>query len=309
MNKMRLKAKKKRRFSFKFFLLFIIFLLSLYFSFDYLCKQNINIDNKELVYYLLEDASLKRSGSGFLKKQFSSFAEPYNLLNMKVAKLYNKEKKAVKEIEVKPLVYLYNSHQTEEYAKTTLAEYAVNPTVTINNYIMLDVFQKNNINTITEERSIREVLNLNSWNYAASYKASRIYMEDVKKEYPSLKYFIDLHRDSLKKDKTTIQIGDKSYAKIIFLIGLENVNYQKNLAFTEEINNKIGEKYPGLSKGIYKKGGAGVNGVYNQDFSPYTILIEIGGCENTTSEVLNTVLAISEVISEVIINNEQKELG
>ena len=228
---------------------------------------------------------------------------------MKVAKLYNKEKKAVKEIEVKPLVYLYNSHQTEEYAKTTLAEYAVNPTVTINNYIMLDVFQKNNINTITEERSIREVLNLNSWNYAASYKASRIYMEDVKKEYPSLKYFIDLHRDSLKKNKTTIQIGDKSYAKIIFLIGLENANYQKNLAFTEEINNKIGEKYPGLSKGIYKKGGAGVNGVYNQDFSPYTILIEIGGCENTTSEVLNTVLAISEVISEVIINNEQKELG
>ena len=291
MNKMRLKAKKKRRFSFKFFLLFIIFSLSLYFSFDYLCKQNINIDNKELVYYLLEDASLKRSGSGFLKKQFSSFTEPYNLLNMKVAKLYNKEKKAVKEIEVKPLVY------------------AVNPTVTINNYIMLDVFQKNNINTITEERSIREVLNLNSWNYAASYKASRIYMEDVKKEYPSLKYFIDLHRDSLKKDKTTIQIGDKSYAKIIFLIGLENVNYQKNLAFTEEINNKIGEKYPGLSKGIYKKGGAGVNGVYNQDFSPYTILIEIGGCENTTSEVLNTVLAISKVISEVIINNEQKELG
>ena len=31
--------------------------------------------------------------------------------------------------------------------------------------------------------------------------------------------------------------------------------------------------------------------------------------ENTTSEVLNTVLAISKVISEVIINNEQKELG
>ena len=103
MNRMRLKAKKKRRFSIKFFLLFIIFSLSLYFSFDYLCKQNINIDNKELVYYLLEDASLKRSGSGFLKKQFSSFTEPYNLLNMKVAKLYNKEKKTVKEIEVKQI--------------------------------------------------------------------------------------------------------------------------------------------------------------------------------------------------------------
>ena len=52
--------------------------------------------------------------------------------------------------------------------------------------------------------------------------------------------------------------------------------------------------------GIYKKGGPGVNGVYNQDFSPNTILIEIGGNENTTNEVLNTTLAFSKVFMEVI---------
>ena len=70
---------------------------------------------------------------------------------------------------------------------------------------------------------------------------------------------------------------------------------------------KISEKYPGLSKGIYKKGGAGVNGVYNQDFSPYTILIEIGGEENTTTEVMNTTVALGEILSEVITEYEQKE--
>jgi stage II sporulation protein P len=62
----------------------------------------------------------------------------------------------------------------------------------------------------------------------------------------------------------------------------------------------MNELYPNLSKGIYKKGGPGVNGVYNQDFSPYTILIEIGGYENTTNEVLNTVLAFSKCFMETI---------
>ena len=62
----------------------------------------------------------------------------------------------------------------------------------------------------------------------------------------------------------------------------------------------MNELYPGLSKGIYKKGGPGVNGVYNQDFSPYTILIEIGGYENTTNEVLNTSIAFSKCFMEVI---------
>ena len=57
-------------------------------------------------------------------------------------------------------------------------------------------------------------------------------------------------------------------------------------------------------KGIYKKEGEGVNGVYNQDFSNRTILIEVGGPENTIDEVYETLLVLSEVLTEVI-NNDQ----
>jgi len=167
-------------------------------------------------------------------------------------------------------------------------------------YILEDVFNKNNYSTLVEERSIKDILNMNNWKYSSSYKASRILMEDSFRKHNSLKYFIDVHRDSLVKDKTSITINGKEYAKILFLIGLENEKYLSNLEFTEKINNKINEKYPGLSKGIYKKGGAGVNGVYNQDFSSYTILIEIGGFESSSVEVLNTSLAFAECFMEVI---------
>ena len=72
------------------------------------------------------------------------------------------------------------------------------------------------------------------------------------------------------------------------------------MKFTEELNNKLNEKYPGLSRGIYKKKGPGVNGVYNQDFDPNTILIEVGGEENTIDEVYNSCRAISIILTEYI---------
>lgn len=200
----------------------------------------------------------------------------------------------------KPVIYLYNSHPTEEYKSTNIGEYYVNPTVIMNNYILEGIFNKRGYKTYVEEESVKNILNDNNWNYASSYKASRLLIENAKINNPSLEYYIDIHRDSLEKDKTTIRIDGKDYAKIIFLLGLENPNYEQNNEFIEKINNKVNNYYPGLSKGIYKKEGPGVNGVYNQDFSGKLILLEIGGYENTTSEVLNTAIAFSKCYLEVL---------
>ena len=167
-------------------------------------------------------------------------------------------------------------------------------------YIIEDIFNRNGYHTIVEERSIKEVLNNNGWKYSSSYKASRIFLEDTYKNNNSLEYFIDIHRDSLTHDKTYINIDGKDYAKILFLIGLDNQNYEKNLILAEKIHNKLNQYYPGLSKGILKKGGEGVNGIYNQDFNQNVILVEMGGYENTTTEVLNSSLAFAKCFMEAI---------
>ena len=202
--------------------------------------------------------------------------------------------------EENPIIYLYNSHPTEEYKASNLGEYSINPTVIMNNYIMEGIFNKRGYKTYVEESSVKNILDEKNWNYASSYKASRMLLENAKINNPTLKYFIDIHRDSLEKNKTTVTIEGKDYARIIFLLGLENPNYEENNEFIEKINNKVDLYYPGLSKGIYKKEGPGVNGVYNQDFSNRVILIEIGGYENTTSEVLNTIIAFSKCYLEVL---------
>ncbi|MBD8071288.1 stage II sporulation protein P [Bacillus sp. PS06] len=64
------------------------------------------------------------------------------------------------------------------------------------------------------------------------------------------------------------------------------------------MNEAIEEKYYGLSRGIFEKGKNQGNGVYNQDLSSNSIIIEIGGVDNTMEELERTTEALAEVISE-----------
>lgn len=290
----------------KYIFFILLFILSIYQTYQYLESKNINLNQKEFVQILLSPNEDLSSFQYLLKKIFPTKQDAVKTLLKKTyqGKMVKSTKKIIKEKENQdPLIYIYNTHQTEEYTPSTFIEYSVMPTVQMNNYILEEKFEQNGYSTIVEEQNIKTVLNEHKWNYAGSYNASRIFLEQAKKNYPTLKYFIDVHRDSLKKEATTIELNNKSYAKILFIVGLENPNYEQNLSFTEKINNQLNEKYPGLSKGIYKKEGTGVNGVYNQDFSPYTILVEMGGPENTVDEVLNTSLAFSDCFLEVIKTN------
>lgn len=296
--------KRKKRFKFKFLFLLLIFTISLYKTFHYLLKSNIKINDKILVKILLNDTY--KSNNNYIGDIYKKIKNNYSPTKLLMTNYYDIKipTEKVSNDDKNYLIYVYNTHQTEEYAANTFLEQEVHPTVMMASYIMEDIFNKNNYKTLVEERSISDLLNANNWKYYKSYEASRIYLNDSKEKNPSLKYFIDVHRDSLEKDKSTIIINNKSYAKLIFLLGGENPNYLENKEFIEKINNKIEEKYPNLSKGIYKKEGVGVNGVYNQDNSKYTILVEIGGYQNTTDEVLNSTLAFTECFLEVIRNEK-----
>lgn len=292
------KNKKLKR-----YFLFFMFIFGIYLSYKYLESKSIELKDKEFV-NLLIDNSFKYNETDFIEKIANKTYELSNPVKL-LSKEYNKyldvnESEPVIKEETPPKIYLYNTHQTEEYQSNELLEFTIKPTVMINNYILEDIFNRNNYPTIVEERSIKEILNNNNWKYASSYKASRLLLEDTYKNNTTLEYFIDIHRDSLKHDRTHINIEGKDYAKILFIIGTENTNYLKNQTLTEKINNKLNEYYPGLSKGILKKGGEGVNGIYNQDFNENVILIEIGGYESTTTEVLNSSLAFAKCFMEAI---------
>ena len=313
------KNRKSKKRKYKVFFFFLVIFSSFLITIKTLSKFNLPYQNSDVVKFLIENNNPFIVNS---KSNYSYFHKLMTkLINLDISKplsiLDSNYRGLTKGIEVKevktvnnevvnnnPTIYLYNSHDTEEYKPTSFAEYSVMPTVKLNNYVLKEELENKGFNVLVEETTISSIRSSLGLNYAGSYDASRVLMEQAKENYPSLIYFIDLHRDSLSHDKTTLTYNDKSYARVMFLVGLENPNYQGNLDFSTKISDLINTKIPGLSKGIYEKEGAGVNGVYNQDFSNRTILIEIGGPENTIDEVYETLLVLSEVLSEVI-NSDQ----
>lgn len=207
-----------------------------------------------------------------------------------------------KEVEVdnKPLVYIFNTHQTEGYKSNFLESFNINNTVYLASHILGEYLHNLGIGVIVEKNSIVDILNTNGWKYGSSYKASRILLEQAYKENPSLIFFIDLHRDSASYERTVTEIEGKKYAKVMFVVGKKYESYENNLKLAKKLNEKLKKVDPSLSRGVLEKGGKGSNGIYNQDFNANTILIEVGGQYNYIEEVNNTLKVMADIIYDYL---------
>ena len=84
-----------------------------------------------------------------------------------------------------PIIYIYNSHQLENYDNTNLDVYGITPNVLMASYLLKEKLNSRGLSTIVEDANLTEFLNMNGWNHASSYKASRIFILDKKNKYPS----------------------------------------------------------------------------------------------------------------------------
>lgn len=196
-----------------------------------------------------------------------------------------------------PIVYIYNSHQLENYSDKDLNIYGITPNVLMASYVFRESLDEKGISAIVEEANMSEILANNNWNYAYSYQASRSLLEEKKNKYSSLKYFIDIHRDSISHDYSTVSINSQNYAKVLFVIGQDYASWEENNTLANKFSNALNKAYPGISRGVMLKQGINVNGIYNQDLSPNCLLIEVGALENTIEEVYNTVKALANVFA------------
>ncbi len=331
-NKMNLKKNKKKN-KLKYLLYISIIYLTFSYTFYFTLRNDKNITNEKFINLILKNGNSNIFYDYKLVNVVNDtvnyllnidFKNPNTLLNNSILKLGNVKEEInieynddysnmeqLKEISEyiedpnpvdinNPIIYIYNSHQLENYSNKDLEIYGITPNVLMASYILKEKLNRLGLSTIVETTNLADFLAVNGWDHASSYKASRLLILDNINKYSSLKYFIDLHRDSVSKSVSTVTINGKNYAKILFVLGLEHSNYQKNLDNMNKINTICEKYYPGLSRGIYKKQGSGVNGIYNQDINENVILIELGAVENNIDEVFNTVEALANILNYYI---------
>ncbi|PAD21928.1 hypothetical protein CHH64_06445 [Terribacillus saccharophilus] len=214
----------------------------------------------------------------------------------------------------KDVVFIYYTHNQESYLPSLDADqkdnaYNKNANVTDAGEAMAKRLEELGIGTIADQTDIGAILNENGMAYHQSYDASRGVVEAAVAENKDVFFVFDIHRDSLKRKDTTKEIDGKTYAKVVFVVGAENKEYEKNLKLATDLHKKIEENYPGLSRGVITKKGAGVDGVYNQDVSDKAALLEIGGAENTLDEATRTAELFAEIFADYYWEAEKVQGG
>ncbi|MBE2904563.1 stage II sporulation protein P [Anoxybacillus flavithermus] len=204
----------------------------------------------------------------------------------------------------KKVAYIYHTHTQESYLPAlkgvTNPNFAHHPTVNVTKVgkKLGEELEKRGIGTVVDTTDFIGKLLKNNMEYYQAYDMSRKTVVEAMANNRDVQYLIDIHRDSRRRNDTTVTINGVHYARVSFIIGGENAKYKKNLQLVTKLHELLEKKYPGLSRGTFEKKGVGTNGKFNQDLSENAILIEFGGVDNTFQELYRTAAAVADVFSE-----------
>lgn len=203
-------------------------------------------------------------------------------------------------------VLIYNTHNTESWTHVVDMNDPVDDKVNISlvSKRLSEELKKRGIKTVFDNTDHQKILKEKGLPYAFSYAQSLKTVKAAMSQHQDIGYVFDIHRDSPRKEATTVKINGKSYARPFFIIGKRNPHWEKNAKLASQFHQLLEKKYPGLSIGVFTKGEG--NGEYNQSVSDNSVLIEIGGIENTLEECYNTASAIADIFADIYFEKDKK---
>lgn len=199
-----------------------------------------------------------------------------------------------------PLVFIYQSHNQEAYnVKSSNEAYHETDNVTMVGKQLSKALEGKNIFAIHDDTDIFAVLEERNLTFNDSYNVSREKLQETLKKHTSIEMVLDIHRDSQERKFTTVNINGKDYAKIGLVVSKSSGHYEENREFANNLHQKLEKLYPGISRGVIVKGENPRN-TYNQEIQKQSVLLDIGGIENTIEEAFRATDALAEAIKEIV---------
>lgn len=183
----------------------------------------------------------------------------------------------------------YNYQQTGNFRTTDLNFSVARVGDELTNYLMGYGFNVNHDKTYHDYPA-----------YTGSYTRSKATVENILKSNSS-DIIIDLHRDAIGSKSNydpSVKIGEDTVAQLMFVIGtngggLYHPNWQSNLKFAIELQQKANEIYPGLFKTMIVR-----KSRYNQHLGKAACIIEVGATGNTLEQCMNSMKYLAKVLDE-----------
>lgn len=206
-----------------------------------------------------------------------------------------------------PQILLYHTHTTEAYRQVPGQEYVeagawrtadeLRSIVAVGDELEKEL--KRYGYSVLHDKTNHEPPSLKT-----AYDRSLTTMEKYKDEYPSIRVFIDVHRDAYgdeaagKKDFVTI--NGEECAKVMFVVGTGEKysvkpNYESNYKLALAVTNELEGIKKGFTRPIRVK-----TGRYNQQVSDMCLLIEIGHNANTLEQAMTSAKYVAKALSQVL---------
>ena len=183
-------------------------------------------------------------------------------------------------------IYIYNTHQGEEYATKSVKE---------GSRYLMQLLENRGYEVDYETTDFELYKTKNHIDYAKSYSVSQKYLTQAVEKHGKYDLVIDFHRDSIKKNLSTITVDHKNYAKLMFVVGKGSSHYSAVNNTRSRVADMLNGKIPKICRGVYLK-----QSHYNQGVTDNMVLIEVGANENTYEEVQNSLNILAMVLDEYL---------
>ena len=143
-------------------------------------------------------------------------------------------------------------------------------------------------------------------SYTGSYDRSLVAIQNYLKQYPSIRFILDVHRDAIEDGqgnqyKVVSAIdGEGTAAQLSIVVGsdgsgLTHPNWIENLRLAVAIQENILAKYPTLMRPVLLR-----NSRYNQHATAGSLLVEVGSAGNSPEEAVLAGRLFAERMAEVL---------
>lgn len=208
-----------------------------------------------------------------------------------------------------PSILIYHTHTSETYVTLDVGWYPSSFTSRSSDCgqnmvrvgeAMVEELEKAGFNVI-HDKTIYDT------SYNGSYQRSRAQVEMYLELYPSIVITLDVHRDALTTNneqtiiKPVAEVNGKKAAQIMLIAGREGntitsfPNWENNLKFATQIQNKMNELYPEVMRPLFH-----CYRMYNMDVTPNSLLVEVGTHGNTLEEAVYSGTLFGKALSEML---------
>ncbi len=147
-------------------------------------------------------------------------------------------------------------------------------------------------------------------SYTRSYDLAADTIQNYLKKYPSIQYVFDVHRDAIIRSngdmiRPVTMINGEVAAQIMLLVGTnekgaDHPGWMDNFTVAAKLQEKLTKSYDRFARPINIRGAS-----FNEQFTPGSLLIEIGSAANSLTEAKTAAKYLTYAIIDTVKDNSK----